>query len=446
MKKLLALALALGILFCMVACDGAGDGPDGGFLKEFKYVSEYDENGREIKRDCYDGEELVGYDTMTYDESGKLATQSSYAPDGTLVSLMEDYDGENFLKWTTYYEDGQTVQQITTYDKNHQETSLTTYTMSGKPNTVYTFYKGGGRESISSYNYSEADQLLGYDVQWYNKEGHEIRQERYWEDGSLMRYTVYDLKEDGTFKKETSYFSDNRLDSIHDYTTGENQTVSTYYTYADRQLLYYSVVTSVYINENKEMTDTTVYYAPDGTVLQESDLPSYGDISVCGATYYSSGKTKTEWTRTWEGALIALKEFAEDGKVTADWAKDPYTGEVVFEATYESGVLLYDTYWNSGSVTRTEYYENGKAKYASIVNPGGITEYESWFNENGELTKEISRYDRVLTTYYDKTGYKTYNENNVMVSETLLDDQGRVICQRLYDDNGVLIEERNFTW
>ena len=174
----------------------------------YRYETELDDQGREIRVQTFDGEtgQLKSVDEFEYDSQGNKQKHISttfredgsysvytddgegkdlgsvaYYPSGN-VSGQTEYNAEGLRsRWTTYYESGQ-IERITEYNDAGQEIKDTWYYESGQVERI-TEYNDAGQEIKSTWYYESGS------IRWFtehNDQGEVINEVHYNEDGTVL--------------------------------------------------------------------------------------------------------------------------------------------------------------------------------------------------------------------------------------------------------------------
>ena len=183
---------------------------------ECYYINEYDEEGKFVRCEEYDGNGNLEYiGESTYDENGNEILYLGYDKDGQQIDKTEyEYDKNNKLIKETNYYDNDAVGDIRTfeYDENGNETHVTGTSTEGELYMeIKNEYNADGK-IIKSYQY-----YLG-PVSW-----------------------TYEYEYNGEFlEKANRYDYNGTLDGIYVYT---------------------------YKDQNPDLVETVKYCDPDGTVI-----------------------------------------------------------------------------------------------------------------------------------------------------------------------------------
>ena len=104
-----------------------------------KVLMTYDSGGKLLRQDSYNADILVNYSIYAYDVQGRVASMTTYHPDGSLYSVgTHTWDGNSQTIVTTD-RDGAVMQTaVLTYDEHHNILTHTVYNALGDPVTKET--------------------------------------------------------------------------------------------------------------------------------------------------------------------------------------------------------------------------------------------------------------------------------------------------------------------
>lgn len=396
MKKVLALILAITMLFVMTACSGG-------------IKTEYDDQGRVIKEANPDSD--GGYFTYEYGENGLLTKKSEFAFYGTINSIFQIFGGpgsmgeENFvLKHVWYYEDGKiSYSEELDYDGVRQKY----FTYDDDGNKLRMFYCEEGQIIQGYYiQYSYFDN--GEWQEEHFSDGKLSRRDKYYSDGKLISQEYFDpesgevvsseqytYNQDGSYvtkvyrgNSESRYFynSDNKhykseiyIDGVLDY--------SEYLTYDDKG----------------NLTERE-YHDANGLVSKEINTYNNNGEQTKRETYNAAEYLMEE--RLYEGTELITKTYSYTGTERWLWEKKT-TGE-------SSTITIYNA---SGDYVETSSDRTG----VRIENNIAYTEYIS---EDGSVTIVIARdMDTNQSLSRTVTATKAYNANGQVIdcTQELLD-------------------------
>ena len=217
MKKLLALILALSLLFTLCACGGEKESKEGGekngkYIIRYKkverqlldddgkieyvetYKREYDEKGRVVREEEYDWEGVYsGYTEYRYNSDGILVWEGRYSEEGNLYVSME-YDAYGNL---VMVDDGESVERYS-YEYDDSGKIITKKSYRDERYTGYSSYEydSNGKISVEKM-YDGNGNLKGSNRYKYDANGYETAEERYNSTNTLEFASVYEYDEYG---------------------------------------------------------------------------------------------------------------------------------------------------------------------------------------------------------------------------------------------------------
>ena len=242
MKRIINILLILLLGLCVFGCSDKADNnepansdaPNEDTVKEDKwvctkeiyynddgsvecyYINEYDDEGKFIRVEEYDGDDnLIYTGESTYDENGNEILYEGYDVDGQLIDKTEyEYDNDNNLIKQTNYLDKDTLGDI------------------------YTFEYDENGNMIHFVNSSADGELYMETMDEYNADGKIIKSYQHVE--GYVSWT-YEYEYNGELLEKVNRFDHNGiLDGIYVYT---------------------------YKDQNPDLVETTKYYDPDNSLI-----------------------------------------------------------------------------------------------------------------------------------------------------------------------------------
>ncbi len=185
-----------------------------------------------------------------------------------------------------------------------------------------------------------------------------------------------------------------------------------------------------------------------------------------GYEYYFDANGNMTWGQRADGAVVYRNDYDKNGNLirTVEADKAMGTGTVIKTFTYDSNGRLKMCHWeeaakgSSFSITRLYTYGNNQITVASNFRSDygdSTSTYVYTLDDNGNVVKSVDDSSAVETYTYDargnltesrkSNGYKSvyeYNDQNLCVKETYVDDQDReTVTTYQYDEHGNVIEE-----
>ena len=346
-----------------------------------KAIFEYDEKGRVVKNEIFQNEKSVQNIEIKYDEKARTITMEG--------ERQFSYDSI-YKRITTYDEDWKMIKEEG-FDKNEKLIHLSEYDKNGN--------------ETKSISYDENGEVKSYTAYEYDEKGNLIKEASYDAAGALQVYYVYEYDEDGYILKETRYDANDVKRSCTEYfenTTNENK----YFSGKERRSESYSSDGSLSgiteYNRNGNVVKAEQYISGKLYAIKEMEYDESGNL-IKSSSYDADRKFTgySVYGYNESGKRIKISEYDGDDKLTG------YT-EIKRNGDYILSETVYD---GDGNKTEyTEYLENTsdyntysrKKRYEEYKN-GKLAELEE-YNENGEITKQIS---------YDGEGNKKLYEEYV---------------------------------
>ncbi len=170
----------------------------------YRYETELDDQGREIRVQTFDGEtgQLKSIDEFEYDSQGNKQKHidTTFREDGSYSVYTDDGEGKS-ISDVAYYPSGN-VRQQTEYNAEGLHSGRTAYYESGQIERI-TEYNNAGQEIKDTWYYESGQ------VEWiteYNNAGQEIKSTWYYENGSIRWFTEHN--DQGEVINEVHYYED----------------------------------------------------------------------------------------------------------------------------------------------------------------------------------------------------------------------------------------------
>lgn len=398
MKKLLALLLALTMVFALFACtDGSTqDGDDEEEEKEESYPQSY--------TFAVDGFEWT---LELVDSKNVEITHVAETMDEEELWMVFDVDVED-AEFTTYYRISGTYRF-----RNG------TYTLTLKSICASATVTGADRQEVIDgiLEYFEGDDAYEDYVQIFNGEEVDITEEWGWEntvmkveieDGQVVAMASYE--EDGTtISTSYTFYSDGNMKTHTEYWMGQIEAAYTYYKDGTLQEVKYYTDGALYV---------TYKYDTDGSMTDVIYEDEDWDATVTPGTAYSQGWETTMYA---DGSCVFSEAYYENG-VMLYYCEYYYGGGTEVEywynedgwcyqycAYYESGVMCYEVTYESqdhGSYYSWAYYENGNTEYFEYWEDFYLS-YGDYYTEDGEW----------YMYYTSEEGYVGVDEDDEMYIE-----------------------------
>ena len=272
------------------------------------YVSEYDDQGNEIKTTSYDDNgNKIGWWTMLYDTVGNPIKTVSYdANDAMLEWVEQRYDARGNVIWSYYYGSNGVLNgsEWLEYNENDQVTRAVRYSADGSVSEVQ-------------------------ELEW-NENGTTKKVTSRYADG---RVGIREMDENGNALRDTSYYANGQLDSVWEFFEDKRSTRLQYDENGNKVVLYemYDGIvvrwTHYYENgsysvETREENDesTTVLYDAVGNVIERIEF-RFGATNSIGRTaeevvYDAQGNVLRKRVLQYQGdELISVKYYDGNGNL-----------------------------------------------------------------------------------------------------------------------------------
>ncbi len=346
-----------------------------------KAIFEYDEKGRVVKNEIIQNEKSVQNIEIKYDEKARTITM----------------EGERQFSYDSVYK------SVAAYDENWKMIKRESFDKNGKLIQLSEYDKNGNVTKFISYD--ENGEVKSYTAYEYDEKGNLTKEARYDAAGTLQEYNVYECDENGYILKETRYDANGVKRSCTEYfenTTHENK----YFSGKERRFESYnsdgSLSGIMEYNRNGDVVKSEQYMSGKLYGIEEKEYDESGNL-IKSSSYDADRKFTgySVYGYNESGKRIKISKYDGSGALTG------YT-EIKRNGDYILSETVYD---GDGNKTEyTEYLEN-TSDYTKYSRKKRYEKYESGklaelkeYNENGEITKQIS---------YDGEGNKKLYEEYV---------------------------------
>ena len=344
--------------------------------------------------------------------------------------------------------------------------------------------KNNANPDLANYEFStdlvENGEVVGTRTNYYDAEGYYSRQHNAYLDGTY--YTEYYTYTDGYRSQVYTEYSEGS-DFVYYITEFDSNgnTVRTEYQLADGYCL------EMFFDENGEVIEVieerhsdgvpvdnqpwnqgepnsvveqkmhydsgegvcTDYFDENGLLYKRIEV--YADGTSYERTFYPNGDTRSMKFISSNGVCEAYQYYDESGTVISNigepnlivnYITDTGTGTHYFD---ENGLLDKSIEVDeNGRLYERTFYPSGELRSAKHVDPNGVCDGYSYYDESGTYIFNIGE-PNLIVTYITTGGVQTdyFDENGLLykVCEVYYDGTSRV---RLYDENGEMVAEAFF--
>ncbi len=419
------------------------------FIENYKFVTEYDKDGNEIRREEINGNRRVVYEYQP-DRNGEYYCKTVTHYYKNILSYREEYNEYGDTVNRTHWDDNGQIAEVWetkfTYDDKERPATSDEYNNGIRIESCVYGYDADGDRYVAKRTSYYSDGKVREEIE-YNDHGDIILALCYENDGALMSKSTYSYVYD-----DNGYIAHEKREDF-DVTTGkviftceleyaldEN---GGRYVKKETERDYDDTVTIREYNTEGKTISLTVK-DKNGNVIQSQNVEyTYDEMGrIVSSKAYSNGKlveecfyTLNDWNESYKYQAV---EYHEDGSKTVI-SYDKWE--------YELGRVEYDKNGNVVSRSGKEYLYNdageaiGERRYES-----NRLVYECEYGTD----KDGYRYDAKEIYYYEDGGKNVieYDECGNQTRNAEYDSAGNVTWEResvhTYDENGRRIYEKEY--
>ena len=321
----------------------------------------------------------------------------SYYPQGNLKTEIEYKEGNINGKYTGYYQDGKTVHYK--IDVINGDTVFVRYYPDGKIQLKAALVGNGYVGDFSTY-YSNGkirvkgqyDSLNKENGQWteYSQDGN-INYTNSYENGTRHGDEIHYSLDGKQIMKvvwknglitEVIYYNPNGTEKERKSPKDELLTLDFYFTDADISYLY----RRINVKNTGDLHGKRYFYAPDGTVLDETDFVDNLKHGI-SKTYYPNGKLKTYCDyKNGMGNGMYLEYDENDTLISEGYLKDDFYAYIWYRYYPNGSISELNIYNERERVQQKLYYPNGQLSSEVFYKNDMIAQVD-YYNHEGKLLK-----------------------------------------------------------
>ena len=409
----------------------------------YYYESDFDSNGNEIEYRQYTASGTLDYRCeYELNSSGYATKQIEYDSEGnkTGETILAGTSNWRRIKYTGFNSDG-SVNSITEYDTNGNQSKYTQYNSDGSLNYYQTYQYDSNGKQIGWTQYNSDGSFNSRNEQEYNSAGYRIKRTQFdVNNNKVVEYEYAGTANNNKTLKQTRFNSDGTVSyyQTYQYDSNGNQIGYTRYnsdgTFRER-----------YENE----------YNSSGYQIKRTQYDVNG-IKVAEYEYAGTATNNNTVKQTWfnsNGSVSSIAEYDANGN-RFKYTQYNSDGSVNYYQTYQ-----YDS--NGNQIGYTRYNSDGtfRERYENEYNASGylikrtqydasgnkIWEYEYAGVSNNNYTTKQTRFNSDGTIDYYETSEYDSNGNNIRINEYDADGNLRNYYESDYDSDGHEVEYRQYS-